>query len=744
MESNGYRSVWRALRCHRRLLLAVDFAALVIAHSGKASAQQAPITLPEIEIAEAVDHNVAYSQKAQTGAKQADLGPLGKVSIKDTPHSVTVIPQDVLVNQQVTSVNDALGFLPSVEIRDQQGFNISRPQSRGFQSSIAENTRMDGLNVIGTTAIPVENLQSIQVLNGPAGALFGPETPAGVFNYVLKRPTEQPLFRYIESFDSHGVFTEQIDAGGMTGPDNRIGYRVNLLHGQGQEYVANSYLNRTLGSLALDYHFDNQTVLETNYSHYATDETGLPGSIVYDGGNSNGVALPNGSTNLPNGLNPTRQGLGQPGAGVNLRSDTTVVKLKHDFNSDWHLEIGGLYENAIRNLYGITNTLTDNSGDTSVTKNFTAVPRFTVASDEAYLNGHFVFLGTKNDLTIGTNGFQQGMYNYRNSITQTLGTSNIYNPTIFPSAGAVPATGGLYYSGYQRNQSLITGDALHFNDKIAVQGVVSTSFLHTQSFNTSNQTTSSNTASAALSPTASLILTPTSKLTGYFTFASSIEPGDTAPTTASNPNVILAPYHDELYEVGAKYAFTPTLLVTLDGFRMTRPYANTTPDSDTFQVIGTQRNYGVELFAQGAVTPELSVLGGATFIDARLQNSGIATTDNKLIVGVPKYKVDTLIDYHPGFLHGAAFTFATHYEDARAATDTNNSYAAAFVTFDLGARYSMPVQTHHATFRFQVVNVADARYYVSVADGNIVGSPGANTAYLGTPRTYQASLELDF
>lgn len=47
--------------------------------------------------------------------------------IKDTAHAVTVVPQDVLVNQRVEQVNDALRFLPSVAIRDQQGFDISRP-----------------------------------------------------------------------------------------------------------------------------------------------------------------------------------------------------------------------------------------------------------------------------------------------------------------------------------------------------------------------------------------------------------------------------------------------------------------------------------------------------------------------------------------------------------------------------------------------------------------------------------------
>ena len=44
--------------------------------------------------------------------------------------------------------------------------------------------------------------------------------------------------------------------------------------------------------------------------------------------------------------------------------------------------------------------------------------------------------------------------------------------------------------------------------------------------------------------------------------------------------------------------------------------------------------------------------------------------------------------------------------------------------------------------RFQVLNVGNVFYYSSIADGNIVGSPGANTAYLRTPRTYLVSLQM--
>ena len=198
----------------------------------------------------------------------------------------------MLLNQEVKTVNEALSYLPSVMIRDQQVQGVSRPQSRGFQGSVVLNTRIDGMNIIGPTAYAAEDFSAIQVLNGPGGALYGPETPAGVFNYITKKPTDEQLVRYLESFDSNAVFTEQIDVGGHTAPDNKLGHRVNIVHGQGETYVQDSYTNRTMFSGDFDYHFDNKTVIEASVNHYETNVTGLQGSITYDGLSASSRATP--------------------------------------------------------------------------------------------------------------------------------------------------------------------------------------------------------------------------------------------------------------------------------------------------------------------------------------------------------------------------------------------------------------------------------------------------------------------
>ncbi|MGH8154926.1 MAG: TonB-dependent receptor [Rhodanobacteraceae bacterium] len=680
-----------------------------------------------------VTAQAAYATRPTYDTRHVSLGPLGTQSIQDTPMSVTVLPEALLVNQQVKTVNDALRNLPSVVIQDQQGLEVSRPQSRGFQGSIDQNSRMDGLNIIGTTAIPAENLGSIEVLNGLAGSLYGPETPAGVFNYVLKRPTSQPLMRLIESYDSQGIFTEQVDAGGPAGFDRNLRYRLTAVHGEGTGYANGSRTNRTLVSAALDYRLGDHTVIESNFSHYQTKVTGLAGAIVYGGGKS---------TVLPPVLDPTTPGLGQRGAGTNLITDTGLVKLIHDFGNGWTFQVGGLYQNAARNLLGISNTLINDDGDYTVTKNFNAIPRYTIASNLAQLNGHFQWLGTENDLSIGTDGFQDARYSYHNSIAVPLGSGNLADPAVLPFK-PTPPNGGRYKSGALREQALIVGDTMHFNEQWAVQAVLSSSYLHSKSFSKQGNLTNSNSADGVVSPTVSVIYTPTRALTAYATWARSVEQGDSAPAGTVNASQFLAPYHDKEYEAGLKYAVSDRLLLTADVFRLTRPLAQTIAATNVFQVVGTQRNHGAEFFAQGELTPDLSILGGVTYIDARVQGSRLPETNDKLVVGIPHVKTDASLDFHPTALHGLAFIGTVHFESRRAATTTNNSYAPSFATLDAGVRYTMPLGRHALTLRAQVINLTDRHYYSALSANNIVGSPGANTAYYGTPRTYMASVELD-
>ena len=78
----------------------------------------------------------------------------------------------------------------------------------------------------------------------------------------------------------------------------------------------------------------------------------------------------------------------------------------------------------------MTNGLTNNFGSYTAVQNFTAWPHNTIANNEAALNGHFDLLGMTHDFTLGTNGYLNRQYSYRNTIFQVL---NVTNTSYFSS-----------------------------------------------------------------------------------------------------------------------------------------------------------------------------------------------------------------------------------------------------------------------------------------------------------------------
>ncbi len=131
-------------------------------------------------------------------------------------------------------------------------------------------------------------------------------------------------------------------------------------------------------ALAIDVRPLQDTVIETNYSYYHLIDTGYPGWFSYSE-----------KITLPPAPDPTNVGYGQNYAGVDLLTRMASVRLKHDFNSDWHLVVGGLNQDASRNINTPVNNLTNNNGNytSSLANGF--APRFIMTSDAAYLDGNF-------------------------------------------------------------------------------------------------------------------------------------------------------------------------------------------------------------------------------------------------------------------------------------------------------------------------------------------------------------------
>ena len=663
------------------------------------------------------------------------LGPLGSTPILDTPYTIGVLNQDMIENSQAVNFKDVSKYLPLVAYQEQQGPDILRPQTRGMQGGNFQNSRLDGMQMFVTVANALEQFQQIEVVNGVTSSLYGPANPSGMFNFISKRPTDTALHEVTVSYYSDSIFTGKVDFGGPIDSGGIFSYRLNALYGEGDAFVDQSHQRRALGDLGIDVHPWEHTVLELNYSDYSLTDTGYPGWFTYKE-----------SIILPPAPDPTRVGYGQSYAGVDLRTRIAEARIKQELSPHWHLVAGILNQDASRNINTPVNNLTDSSGDYTSSFANGFAPRFIITSDAGYLNGTFDAWGMGHDLTFGTAGYKSRSFSVITPATPAgvlLGKASIANPLIFPEpAGGPPDVLANFDSSDAYQQGLNLGDTVRFNEAWSTRLAVSQDWFHTINFNNKRVQTTEYTNHGA-SPTASIMFKPASNMMTYVTYASSLQAGDLAPGTAANGGDSLAPYRSTEYEVGYKVSLS-NIDLTAALFRIERPFANIDPTDNVFKISGQQVNKGVEFSAVGQIVDGLTIYGGLTLLDARMQDTPLPTTDDKIYVGAPKYKGKVLLEYGIPTVPGLIASFDWQFSGDRAANDTNSFFAAGYNLFDVGARYTSKLWGAPITWRLAVNNVTDRAYWSTVAPSNLTGANTGNlVAHLGAPRTVLASMSVE-
>lgn len=687
---------------------------------------------------------------------QVDRGVMGNAPIVNQPYVITVMPADEIQNTQVKSFKDTMKYLPLVSYTEQQGPEILRPATRGVQGSIAQNTRMDGMAIAITGGNAMEQYQELQVENGLGAAMYGPANPSGMFDFVLKRPTEERTNNIYLEQDSSTVGTIYGDFGGRLGPHKILGYRSNLLYGDGTQFVEASRLRRRLAEFAFDLRPTDHTTIDAHYSVYDIVQRGYPGWFSYGPSSKTNAAAPD--FLLPSAPDPTVRGYGQAYAGVNLTTQSTSVRLLHDFTPNWHAMAGGLAQRLDRFIDTPVNTISDNAGDYNSSLAAGFAPRFGVESDLGYITGVIQRWGIKQDVVLASEGYRFNQYAYTSpaAATLALGSANVNAPKIFnaPLAG-LPQNHGLYQSAVVHQQGFNLGDLLSWKNRFLVRLAASQDWIGVDNNSATARTSGSN--KQGISPSASVMYKPTSWSTVYGTYASSLQQGDIAPggtivngvNTLVNANQSLAPYRSKEWEIGVKTEARP-LAVTAALFRLQRPFADTlayngSATQTIYTIAGQQVNYGAEISAQGTVFHRLLIDGGFTTLNARLNDTNVPSTNGKRFVGIPAYKSNLLSEYRVPGVANLSLTGDWQFVGKRPQDDQNLHTTTGYNTFDFGARYQHALFTKLATLRFTCNNITDTRYYSTIAAGDITGSnASANTAHLGAPRTISTSLQFAF
>ncbi len=121
----------------------------------------------------------------------------------------------------------ALDYVPGVNKQNDFGAqNLALYSVRGFAT---QDIFFNGFNIArGYNGSPdTQNVQSIEVLKGPSGALYGRSDPGGTVNILTKQPVALPFVEMGTLFGSFGTARTTVDAGGPLNEEGTVLYRFN-------------------------------------------------------------------------------------------------------------------------------------------------------------------------------------------------------------------------------------------------------------------------------------------------------------------------------------------------------------------------------------------------------------------------------------------------------------------------------------------------------------------------------------
>jgi catecholate siderophore receptor len=143
--------------------------------SAPSPTDRGPLPLPAI--------SVEGAKKSTEGGYKADQSSLGKLTepLLNTPFTVETVTRQLMNDQGVTTLRDALRNVPGISLAAGEG--ASQGDSLTIRGFTARNDIfLDGLRDFGSYYRDPFYLQDIQVLKGPASILFGRGSTAASSN----------------------------------------------------------------------------------------------------------------------------------------------------------------------------------------------------------------------------------------------------------------------------------------------------------------------------------------------------------------------------------------------------------------------------------------------------------------------------------------------------------------------------------------------------------------------------------
>lgn len=699
-------------------------------HSTSALAQDAA-TLPTVKIS------------TQTAAPTSTVSGFGDEDLARTPINVQVIDQDSLKTHGIRRVSDVLQRDASASDAYNAIGYWDYVTLRGFVLDNTYNHRRDGLPISAETSLGLENRESIELLKGTSGIQAGTSAPGGLVNHTLKRPPagETPIRSVRLEANQYGNLLGHVDLGGRFGVDQALGYRLNVAGERLRNQVSTADGNRQLVALALDWRLRPGSVLEVELEHSRRSQPSVPGLSLL------GDRFPPADPRL----NLNQQPWSQPGL---MQGLTGSVRYEHSINTDWRWSIHAARQalkadDYLAYPYGCYAANTDTyyadrycpNGDVDVYDFRSLNERRTLSSVQLKTEGKVQTGQVQHHLSMGllqTRYTERGEPQADNN--DAVGSGNIYT---LPALPANATFSDPYTQRTERSTEVFAYDRIVLNPQWSTWLGLRHSHIERDSIRTDG---SRATAYSQRFTTPWLALAwqwqPSTLLyasTGQGA-ESQVAPGRSRYTNAGQA---LPALKSRQWELGLKHRWaTGQAQATL--FSITRPRAGDAGACDianscTLQMDGDDLHRGLELNARetwGPLTLDTSVM----WLSAERRNGTINPSLNgKRPTNVPDWVLRATASYALPQVPGLTAHLGVSHEGRRTVLPDESLELPSWTRVDAGLSYKTRIAGHSATWRLNVKNLFNRRYFQEspYQYSHIYLFPAA-------PRTVQFGLETAF
>lgn len=639
--------------------------------------------------------------------------------IKDTPQSITVLPEQVLEERALFTLRDALRTMPGISLAageggGRQGDNLTL---RGFPAG--NDIFIDGVRDLGQYARDTFNLESVEVLKGPSSVMFGRGSTGGVINQVSKTPKLTPFYELSGTVGSGPQGRLAVDVNQPIGGSGAL--RLNLMGFKG-ETPGRDYIEQQRLGAAPSFGIGLNGPTRFIVSYYYLNDDNMPdyGFPYLRGGpapvrRENFYGFPNRDYEHDDVHIGTFRFEHEFNENVKLRNTLRLAMIDRGSLVSIPAIVGApgsLPPAAIQ----VSRTGTQRSQqDTSVINTTDLVAKFNT----------WLF---KHTLVAGVEASRETSDVQRYTFTGVPNTSLI-NPDNFSNLSGMGRAKNFNGSSGATAVGVYAVDEMAITDQWKIMGGLRYDLFDAEFRNRFAAQKFSRT-DEALSPRAALVFLPTKEQTYYFSYGTSFNPSAEALVLALN-NASTEPEKNETFELGAKWdLFNGALGIRTAVFRTYKNNARTTDPVLGVQVTeGKQRVQGFELEVVGQILRGWNVFLGYAYLDSRVLDSldiqNAVPVEGKRLANVPEHSASLWTTYEitNQWQVGGGAVFV----DKRYANTDNLNVVPSYVRGDVTVAYR-PIKP--LELRFNVINISDEKYFDAIHPSHVI--PGNARTFLLT------------